>query len=128
MINGIDVSDPTRVFTAAEWERLSYNGGHQYVIQARERMAGRGPGGRRTRWKRRGGRSNENGGGRNIGAAGNAETDQTEVDPDAATILSGNGERGSQHGRGFGRGAYHAIDYLGRWHCLSGLHMDLSIQ
>jgi hypothetical protein len=46
-INGVDVSDPTRSFTNEEWEQLAWNGGHQYVTQAHERMnrLGRGCGG-----------------------------------------------------------------------------------
>lgn len=30
MINGIDVSDPTRAFTNEEWEALRFNGGQAY--------------------------------------------------------------------------------------------------
>ena len=37
MINGIDVSDPTRAFTNEEWEALRFNGGQAYVMQAREK-------------------------------------------------------------------------------------------
>ena len=55
MINGIDVSDPTRNFTTYEWNRLGWNGGREYVAQAWECMNIRGCGGRgRGRYGRRG--------------------------------------------------------------------------
>jgi hypothetical protein len=98
MINGVDVSDPTRAFTDDEWNRLSYNGGQQYVYQARDRMAGRG----------RGGRGNCDGGrGRSVGAVDSASNETVNSEGTTAdSSNSGNGDRGARNGRGFGRGAY----------------------
>jgi hypothetical protein len=42
VINGIDVSDPNRSFTAQEWEALGPNNGRSIVLQMRERLNGRG--------------------------------------------------------------------------------------
>jgi len=97
-INGVDVADPTRSFTNEEWEQLAWNGGRQYVNQARERMNGRGRGGRGGRW---------NGGGRNAsGAASDRTQEETDTNTNDQNQGNGNGDRGAQHGRGFGRGAY----------------------
>jgi len=98
VINGIDVSNPTRSFTDVEWEALGYNGGRAYVAQARERMNGGGGG-------RDGGRGRGGGGGRNISATdtGNADEGQEE---DAPAGGAGRGDRGGRNGRGFGRGRY----------------------
>jgi hypothetical protein len=41
-MNGINVSDPNRSFTAQEWEALVPNGGQTTIIQMRERLNGRG--------------------------------------------------------------------------------------
>ena len=41
-INGIDVTDPNRNFTAQEWEALAPNGGRTIVLQMRECANGRG--------------------------------------------------------------------------------------
>ena len=38
IINGVDVSYPTRNFIANKWTRLGWNGGWVYVSQAQERM------------------------------------------------------------------------------------------
>ena len=64
VINGIDVSDPTRSFTNDEWSKLARNGGQAFVMQARERMAGRGG--------RAGGRDGGHDGGRGRGGQRNA--------------------------------------------------------
>ena len=42
IINGIDVSDPTRNFTAQEWEALGPNNGCTTVLQMRNRANGAG--------------------------------------------------------------------------------------
>jgi hypothetical protein len=42
MINGVDVLDPTHAFTQEKWGQLVWNGGHQYVTQAGERINGHG--------------------------------------------------------------------------------------
>ena len=98
VINGIDVTDPTRPFTDTEWEALGYNGGRAYVKQARERISGRG----------RGRDAGRGGGQRNVGEL---SMDQTGHDPAAEETADntgrGNGERGGRNGRGFGRNAYH---------------------
>jgi hypothetical protein len=62
MIYGVDVLDPTHAFTTEEWERLAWNGGHQYVSQAHERMNNRGGCGGRSRCDGRG-RNHDSGGG-----------------------------------------------------------------
>ena len=46
MINGVDISDPTRSFKATEWNILGSNGGRAYIAQAWDCMNGRGRGGR----------------------------------------------------------------------------------
>jgi hypothetical protein len=99
-INGVDVADPTCSFTNEEWEQLAWNGGCQYVTQAHERMNGRGRG--------RGGQGGRsNGGGCNASGAG-SDRNQGEMDTNGneQTQGGGNGDRGAQHGQGFGRGAY----------------------
>ena len=45
MINGVDISDPTRNFTAGECTSLGWNGGQAYFAQAREQFNVRGNGG-----------------------------------------------------------------------------------
>jgi hypothetical protein len=118
MINGVDVSDPTRAFTAQEWQALAFNGGRKYVHEARERINNahaRNQGGRGGRGD--GGR----GGGRHVGAA---ETQERHNEGEEAGGRGegggegrgggrGRGERGGQNGRGFGRGAY-GHHYAGR--------------
>lgn len=100
IINGIDVTDPTRTFEDHEWESLGYNGGRAYVMQARERINGRGRG--RDTGRGRGQRN----------ASATSSTEHTgssvaaeETDTTAGTGR-GNGERGGRNGRGFGRNAY----------------------
>ena len=128
MINGVDVLDPTHAFTEEEWGQLAWNGGCQYVTQARERINGRGGHG-----SCHGGRDGR-GGGHSTGGNHNAssiESDRNGEQPDASTgqqQQSGNGDCGAQHGCGFGRGVLTSIiDSLGCWHCLLGLYMDWSI-
>jgi hypothetical protein len=94
-INGVDVSDPTRSFTSEEWEQLAWNGGHQYVTQARERMngCGRGHGGQGGQ----GGHSS--GGGRNAsGTASDRNQGEMDMNGNEQTQGGGNGDRGAQHG------------------------------
>ena len=105
-INGVDVSDPTRAFTAQEWEALARDGGRAYVWQARERIAGRGRG-------RDGGRFGPGQQpGRNIAALGYYQPDPNQQQPPPAPAPApdaagrGLGDRGGRNGRGFGRGAY----------------------
>jgi hypothetical protein len=95
VINGIDVTDPTRSFLDPEWEALAYNGGRAYVMQARERINGRG----RGRDSGRGGQRNASG----VNSADN--TDSGAAEEEAAAPATG-GDRGARNGRGFGRNAY----------------------
>jgi hypothetical protein len=106
MINGVDVSDPNRNFTASEWEALGPNGGRNTVIQMRERATGRG--GRDGRGRGRGrarGDSERIAALERIVAAAHVEnTTSQEEDPNAnANVVP---DRGGRNGRGFGRGAY----------------------
>jgi len=99
-INGVDVTDPTRNFTADEWERLGT--ARSYVTQQRTRT-GRGG--------RTGGR-NSNGNGNSDGQRNASATNTTSDGNTVATTNSESNttisERGSQNGRGFGRGAYNS--------------------
>ena len=102
IINGVDVSDPTRSFTDDEWNALSFNGGRAYVAQARERMsASRGGqgGGQRS------GDGGRGPGQRNAGAV-HIQDDDTHQASEHSTNTGGRGERGGRNGTGFGRGAY----------------------
>ena len=105
MINGVDVSDPTRNFTTQEWNDLTWNGGIAYVMQARERMGREGRGRGRGR-----GRDDGRGGGRdgqrNTSALHSDTPDQQHSNNDGNTNTGQGNERGAQHGRRFGRGAY----------------------
>jgi hypothetical protein len=40
LFNGIDATDPNRLFSGQEWDQLSPNG-HAYVMHERERLTGR---------------------------------------------------------------------------------------
>ena len=44
MINSVDVSDPTLIFTADEWSIFGWNDGQAYVARERHGMNGRGRG------------------------------------------------------------------------------------
>jgi len=98
VINGVDVSDPNRNFSASEWEALGPNGGRQTVLQLRERASGRG--GRDGRGRGRGRARGDSE--RNVAAA-HIEDTQQEDDPNNASVVP---DRGGRNGRGFGRGAY----------------------
>ena len=98
IINGIDVSDPNRSFTAQEWEALGPNNGRTTVLQMRERANRAGGRDGRGRGQEARGRGN---GGCNIGAVSFEGNDnETEL------TSTSNSDRGSRNGRGFGRGAY----------------------
>ena len=94
-INGVNITDPSRMFTGDEWQALGQNG-RSTVLRARTH----GRGGRNGRG--RGGANEE----RTVGAA-SVVTDNTN-DDEANTRNSDNPvtERGGRNGRGFGRGAY----------------------
>ena len=93
-INGVDVADPTRSFTNEEWEQLAWNGGRQYVTQARERMNGRGRG------RGRGGQGGRSSGGSHNASGAASDRNQGEMDTNGneQTQGGGNGDRGAQHG------------------------------
>jgi hypothetical protein len=96
VINGIDVSDPNRSFTAQEWEALGPNGGRATVMQMRERTAGRASNRDATRGRGRGP------GERNASAI----TVEEYNDDDQTTLtVDTRSDRGGRNGRGFGRGA-----------------------
>jgi hypothetical protein len=91
-INGIDVSDVNRKFTPQEWDKINTTpGGARYIYQQREFLNGRGRNG--------GGRGRQ--GGRNV-AAVNTAGEEKETEPTTKET----GDKGHQHGSGFGRGAY----------------------
>ena len=94
MINGIDVTDPTRSFQDSEWEALGYNGGKAYVMQARERISGGGRG--RDAGRGRGGQRNASGVHSDTGTTEEEKTDTGRE----------NSDKGGRHGRGFGRHTY----------------------
>ena len=101
VINGVDVSDPTRSFTAEEWESLQYNGGRAYVMQAPDRMARRGGRGRGR--GRHGGRYSQ----RNTSEVESSERQDEQQGQEREQQGNGrNNERGGRNGRGFGHGAY----------------------
>ena len=104
-INGVNISDPNRSFTASEWEALGATG-RTTVMSLRDRNQGRGGrdgrGGRRVSFR---GNAEE----RNVSSTeiveyqGNADENSNNDQADNSTISS---ERGGRNGRGFGRGAY----------------------
>ena len=112
MINGIDVSNPTRNFTADEWTSLGWNGEQVCVAKARERMNGIGYGGR--------------GGGHDVGreyGCGGGLRNVNELNSnnscghdEGQQVGQGQGQghravhgrdKGGRNGTGFGRGDYH---------------------
>jgi hypothetical protein len=97
IINGVDVSDPTRGFTDDEWEALSSHGGRAYVMQVRERM-GRGNNSQ--------GRGRNDGRGRGVSATMTQHSTEDDSHVSEMTTTAGRGGRGGTNGRGFGRGAY----------------------
>jgi hypothetical protein len=110
--NGVDISDPTRYFTADEWNRLRNSPEYQWVIDRRADRGGRGqPNGRGGRGQ--GGRQ-FNRGGRGGGAGGNAgrrvafleQQQQQHDEPANANVGQDNGERGGHAGTQFGGRRY----------------------
>jgi hypothetical protein len=98
-INGIDVTDPTRNFSADEWERLGP--ARSYVMQQRSRTGRGGHTGGRTN-------NGNSEGQRNASATNTSDgnmvnTTNRDLQSQSNTTIS---ERGSQNGRGFGRGVY----------------------
>jgi len=106
MINGVDVSDPTRQFNDQEWAALEHNGGGAHVVQARERMLHSG----RGRGRGDGGRGCGRGHQQRNASAVNAEQQAAPQDVQSQAGSDnqnnqGRGERGGRNGRGFGRNA-----------------------
>ena len=100
IINGIDVSDPNRNFTADEWEALGPNNGRTTVLQLRERNNTRGNRDERGRARGRGRGNNT----RNVSATGVDEANHDVKHGENDGTRSS--DRGGRNGRGFGRGAY----------------------
>jgi hypothetical protein len=103
IINGVDVSDPFRTFSGDEWEQLRYNGGRDYVNNARQRS------GNHSRGAQGRGRDGQNGrGGQRIVSEVETNRQQQNQDDgnDNEQSTRGHGDRGGRNGRGFGRGAY----------------------
>jgi hypothetical protein len=101
-INGIDVTDPTRNFTAEEWEALGPNNGRALVMQMRERSNNRGGWTGHGRGRGRG--NNSTRAERNVNAVTSDETPDNETS--TITDSARSNDRGGRNGRGFGRGAY----------------------
>ena len=104
VINGIDISNPTRNFTSQEWEALGP--GRALVMQMRNRANGQNNnnnGGGRGRGRGRGHSDNN----RNASATVSSVTFEDEVQEQDGTQSEGTrNERGGRNGRGFGQGAY----------------------
>jgi hypothetical protein len=97
-LNGVDVTDPNRSFTPQEWERLG--SARSFVINQRNYVNGRSAG-------RDGGRGGRGAGQRDANTRNASATQSATNDAaDTATQVSDLTDRGSQNGRGFGRGAY----------------------
>jgi hypothetical protein len=92
--NGINATDPTRLFNSAKWDQLG-NAGHAYVTRERERLNGGGRGANRG-GGRGDGRGGRQGGGRIVNKI------VVQQDGDASTVTS----RGGKSGSGFGIGAH----------------------
>ena len=115
IMNGVDVTDVTRNFTADDWDKLRSVGGHTYVYQRREYLNGNASRGGRDY---RGGRGNARGGhgggrGSHPPAAGEDRviaatnvTDIVEYDASASTLASqsssSTNDRGGRSGGRFG--------------------------
>ena len=114
-MNGVDVTDVTRNFTADDWDKLCVVGGHTYVYQRREYLNGStGRGGRDNR-SGRGNARGGHGGGRGTRSPATGEdrvvaatnvTDIVEYDAGASTIASqsssSTNDRGGRSGGRFG--------------------------
>jgi hypothetical protein len=102
IINGIDISDPTRNFTSQEWEALG--AGRALVTQMRNRANGQNNnngGGGRGRGRGRGRGDDRNASATNVSSV-TFEDDAHEQTQSTNT----RNERGGRNGRGFDRGAY----------------------
>ncbi len=99
--NNVDITDPHRNFTSDEWERLGSM--RSYVLQLRD--GGRGGRGRSDQ-SYQGSNTNRTTSG--VSATNTNPIDSTNTTNASAdqSVVSEISERGSQNGRGFGRGAY----------------------
>ena len=98
-INEVDVTDPNRNFTAAEWEKLGTMRGVVLRMCKGNGSAGRGG--------RGGNDSHSPTNNTNRTTSGVSATDSNNGNKTAeASVVSEITERGSQNGRSFGRGAY----------------------
>ena len=99
--NNVDITDPHRNFTSEEWDKLGTM--RSYVIQLREggRGGGRGRSDRSHDDNRTAGSVAATNTTQTTGAQGTAANNTTDQ-----SVVSDITERGSQNGRGFGRGAY----------------------
>ena len=107
VMNGVDVTDISRNFTSAEWEKLKAVGGHTYIYQRREYLSGRGSGRSDGRGGGRGGRGrtgNRNHGDapRAVAAASTTAVVEYDADRPNAQEEPANGERGGRSGGRFG--------------------------
>jgi hypothetical protein len=100
-INNVDVTDPHRNFTSAEWEKLGTMRG--VVLRMRDDTTGRG--GRGGTDSRSSANSTTNRTTSAVSASGNTEANANATTNDQS-VVSDITERGSQNGRSFGRGAY----------------------
>lgn len=105
-LNRVDITDPHRTFTSYEWERLG--SGRTYVLQLRNnpgrgRDGGRGSAGGRSDGQRNASSATTN---TTTTAVSNPPIEQRGESQATESIVSEITERGSQHGRSFGRGAY----------------------
>ena len=94
--NGVNISDPYRLFTGNEWQQLGPQG-QAYVRSLREQQSGGG----RGDYRGGGGGCQEGREGRRGVSSAHVEGQHQEVQADGAVS-----ERGAQNGRGFGRGRY----------------------
>lgn len=104
IINGIDVSDPSRNFTSQEWEALG-PANRAIVLEMRNRANSRNnnSGGGRGRGRGRG----RGEGARNASATVSSVTfEEDNNEQSSAHTDNPRNERGGRNGRGFGRGAY----------------------
>ena len=94
----MDVTDPHRNFTSAEWEKLGTM--RRVVIQMRDgNNSGRGGNNNRSTT------SNTNRTTSGVSANNNTNDDNNTASNEAS-VVSDMTERGSQNGRSFGRGAF----------------------
>ena len=102
MLDGVDISDPTRQFNDEEWMILRQNGHIPWILQLRNTVNGRGGGrGRSGRGGRGRGRDP-----RNIGSLGRGQEGQDDQGQSSTQDEQQSGGRGGRNGTCFGRGRY----------------------